>query len=746
MTPAGNQSTDSFNDNANGQEHLAEPLRFEAIGSMHLKPTRVLDSLLPADRESHRDQTTVRQVSYAGDIEEDVPPPTNTSEPECLVAALLEAMPSPAAPPRLEAIGSVLVKPTTVRGLLQPTDREPQRDQTTARQVRYASDVELDVRPSTDPAEPDYLIAALPEVLRSPAELLPSPGPLAGPAEYLPAVEYARLPPLGFTGPSGILPSEGQQSEHFVPMEDRWRAGFPQWDRYGKGHPRLDDYPNVAGSLWDSYNQNVLKGDYPIIGQHTFLSVTATSQSLLEARQVPTPTTPFESTVDPNHNEFFGKPNQFFYTQFFSLSFDLSHGDAAFKPADWRIRLTPVGNFNYLAVQELAIVNPNVDDGTTRFQSSFALQEWFIETKLADLSPDYDFLSVRAGSQLFNSDFRGFIFNDTNRGVRLFGNRLSNRDQFNLIYFDQTEKDTNSFLNTFEDRHQNTLVFNYFRQDFIWPGYTAQASFHYNHDKGSFKFDRDNFLVRPDPAGVAQPHSVNSYYVGWTGDGHINRFNINHAFYQVFGRDTLNPLAGQPIQINAQMAAVELSYDRDWVRFRSSLFYASGDRDINDNKGQGFDTILDSPNFAGGQFSYWQRQSIKLLGVNLVNRMSLVPDLRSSKLQGQSNFVNPGIDLVNVGMDFELTPKARLISNANFLWFDNTNVLEQFVFQENIRRNIGVDLSLGVEYRPWLNNRGIILAGVSGLLPGQGFKDLYNPISGNVGGLFASFIDLALSY
>ena len=132
--------------------------------------------------------------------------------------------------------------------------------------------------------------------------------------------------------------------------------------------------------------------------------------------------------------------------------------------------------------------------------------------------------------------------------------------------------------------------------------------------------------------------------------------------------------------------------------------------------------------------------------MNLVQRFSLVPDLRSSKTQGQSNFVNPGLDLVNVGMDFEVTPKSRLVSNANFLWFDDTNVLEQFVFQENIRRNIGVDLSLGIEYRPWLNNRGIILAGVSGLLPGQGFKDLYNPLVGNVGGLFASFIQLDLAY
>ena len=97
----------------------------------------------------------------------------------------------------------------------------------------------------------------------------------------------------------------------------------------------------------------------------------------------------------------------------------------------------------------------------------------------------------------------------------------------------------------------------------------------------------------------------------------------------------------------------------------------------------GFDTILDDPNFAGGDFSYWQRQPIKLLGVNLKQANSLVPDLRAAKSEGQANFVNPGLELVNFGMDFELTPKWRLVSNVNLLWFDNTAVLEQFVFQSD---------------------------------------------------------------
>ncbi|MCH5373804.1 MAG: hypothetical protein JJ992_07500, partial [Planctomycetes bacterium] len=285
--------------------------------------------------------------------------------------------------------------------------------------------------------------------------------------EFEPLLTLPVDPPLGFTGPSGVLPADAQENSHFVPMEDRWRLGFPSWDRYGNGHPFVDDYPYMEGWRWDPYNQNVLKGDYPIIGQHTFFDLTASTFALLEYRQVPTATTPFESTGDPFEEEFFGDPEQFFYTQYFALSFDLFHGDAGFKQADWRIRVTPIFNINYLDVAELAVVNPDVRAGMTRQRGDFALEQWFVEAKLADLSPDYDILSARAGSQHFVSDFRGFIFADINRSVRLFGTRHSNRDQFNVIWFDQTEKDTNSALNTFDDRHQNTLILNYYRQDFI---------------------------------------------------------------------------------------------------------------------------------------------------------------------------------------------------------------------------------------------------------------------------------------
>jgi hypothetical protein len=585
-----------------------------------------------------------------------------------------------------------------------------------------------------------------PSVLDRPLESPPTPAEPQTPAAPDPLFQYDVDPPLGFTGPSGIRPRDSQQSSHFVPVEDRWRIGFLEWDRYGKGHPPVDDYPYVEGRWYDPFNLNVLKGDYPIIGQHTFLNLTGTLLTVVEGRQLPTPANGFDSTARPFEEEAFGRPDQFFTTNFLSLSVDLSHGDAAFKPTDWRIRLTPVFNVNYVDVEEVGIVSPNVLKGTDRGRTWFALQEWFAETKLADLSPDYDFVSLRAGSQFFVSDFRGFLFDETNRGVRLFGNYEANHDQYNLVYFRQLEKDTNSDLNTFEERHQDVLIGNYYRQDFIFPGYTAQVSVHYNHDEPSFHFDKNGFLVRPDPVGVFHEHELNVVYLGWAGDGHIGRINITHQVYWALGHDSLNPLANQPQDINAQMAAVELSYNRDWVRFRTSFLWASGDEDINNSHATGFDTILDHPNFAGGDFSFWQRQQIKLLGVNLVNRESLVPDLRSSKTEGQSNFVNPGLLLFNVGVDMDLTPKWKLVNNANLLWFDETQVLEQFIFQGTVHHFIGTDLSTGVEYRPLLSNNVIVKCGLATLLPGEGFKDIYSTLNGPTHSLFAGFMELNLTF
>ena len=303
---------------------------------------------------------------------------------------------------------------------------------------------------------------------------LPDPGPtvlddpvdnpydLAGDRSVAdPLFQYGSYAPRGYTGKTSVLPSERQESSHFVPLEDRWRMGMPPWDRYGRGHPRLEDYPYALGNLFNPYTQNLLKEDYPVIGQHTFFNMSLISRTLAMWRQVPTPNTPFESTPNVMEEDFYGDPNGFLFLQYYTLAFELNHGDRAFKPNDWRIRLAPVFNTNYLAVNEFGVVNPDVAAGTTRLRGFGTLEEWFVEAKLADLSPAYDFISVRGGSQPFTSDFRGSIFSDLNRAIRIFGTRLANRDHLNLVVFYQSYNDTTSLLKTLDDRLHYIVIATY---------------------------------------------------------------------------------------------------------------------------------------------------------------------------------------------------------------------------------------------------------------------------------------------
>lgn len=520
-----------------------------------------------------------------------------------------------------------------------------------------------------------------------------------------------------------------RQLKDFEVMENRWNIKAPPHDL------------SVEGSGIDPYNQNILKGDYPIIGQNTFLILTAVAENFVEASRTPTPSG--VSTIDPKSEKFFGRGEKLFVNESAKLSFELYGGDVAFKPRDWELKMTAVFNLNYINTKENNGVNINVRKGDDRTDHHIAFQELFFEKHLFNVSDRFDFVSMKAGIQKFQSDFRGFIFSDFNLGARLFGNLNSNRVQWNLIFLPMLEKETNSELNTiFEKREQDVAIANVYIQDWLALGYTTQFSVHYNHDKPSVHYDENGFPVRPALAGNTKPHDIKAYYAGWTGDGHFGSLNITHAFYQVFGEDNFNSFAGKKISINAQMAALELSVDDDWQRFRIAGFYASGDDNIADDVGKGFDAILDAPVFAGGAFSYWNSQRIGLQGVGLVQKQSFLNTLRSSKTEGQANFVNPGLLLANIGYDADITPKLKAVVNINYLRFVNTAVLVDFTNQNSIHKQIGLDYSLGIIYRPFLNNNAILTVGFSALSPMAGFRDLYE--SDQI--LYAGMMSLTFTY
>jgi hypothetical protein len=256
-------------------------------------------------------------------------------------------------------------------------------------------------------------------------------------------------------------------SDVFNVVPNRWALEQPDYRRYAPA----GEYIYTKPHWYDPFNRNRFKGDEPIwpevLGQQVFFNFTGSETTFIDGRKVPVPSD--VSAARPGSSGFFGRGEQFFLDQTFRFTFDLFHGDASFKPVDWRIRVTPEVSLNYLDVRELGIVGPDVRAGTTRLDSHVGFQEAFVEYKLHDLSPNYDFISVRAGIQEFNADFRGFLFVEEQPALRVFGDLKSDRIEYNAAYFNFLEKNTNSGLNTFSRRQQQVMLGNVYIQDFCFP-------------------------------------------------------------------------------------------------------------------------------------------------------------------------------------------------------------------------------------------------------------------------------------
>ncbi|NDC39701.1 MAG: hypothetical protein EBZ48_16945, partial [Proteobacteria bacterium] len=389
--------------------------------------------------------------------------------------------------------------------------------------------------------------------------------------------------------------------------------------------------------------------------------------TFIDQRRLPIPVGGV-STRSPGALDTFGNGEQFLTVQNLIFSFSLYNGNTSFKPQEFELRVTPHFQYSFVNGNEDGVLTSNPEKGDNRDDQFMGFDELFAELHLANISERYDFISSRFGIQKFSSDFRGFIFNEQAPGARIFGNYDNNLWQYNLAWFDLLEKDTNSGINTFDLRNEQVVVGNIYHQDFPVKGHTLQASVLHREDRGGTQgdlYDHNGFLVRPAAIGDERSKNVYTTYFGLAGDGHFDRINSTFAAYYATGSESHNAIAEQQVDVSAGMLAAELSYDIDWVRLRLSGFWASGDKDPFDGRATGFDSVFDCPNFAGGDLSYWQGEGIPLIGgggVNLVNPGSFLPDLRPGKGKGQSNFVNPGLRLYNAGVDFELTPKLKLIN------------------------------------------------------------------------------------
>jgi hypothetical protein len=534
-----------------------------------------------------------------------------------------------------------------------------------------------------------------------------------------------------------------------VPLPDRWRIMTSLCPTKGGDTSIYDTFAamrEVCHGEQDPYHQNPLKGDrpidrakvpwLPIRGDDWFLEANFTSDTVIEPRSLPLPVS---NSGGQNAGELgiFGGDRSFLASQTFLVSASLIKGSTAFKPPEIEYHIALAFNMNYAQVSERQILDVDAGKPLHRFDQFVGLQEAFVDYHIRNVSDRYDFDSIRVGIQPFQADFRGFLFNDQQLGIRLFGDRDDNRFQYNIAAFWRLEKDTHSGLNDVTQAPRRDWVFlgNLYRQDFLVPGFTSQVTVVYNRNREANEhyYDADGFPVRPALLGNLRGRDYDAVYLGYNADGHIHRFNLTASAYYLFGRDRNNNYSGLPANISAYFAAAEASYDHDWVRFRVSGLYASGSSNPYSHTETGFDAIYENPVFAGADTSYFIRQGIPFIGggraVNLTQPNGILNDLRTSKDLGQSNFVNPGTVLAGAGADFDVLPQLRLAANANHLWFANTAVLELLRQQGGIARDIGWDLSTAVTWRPKATQNIVLRLSGAILVPGEGMRDLFGNTS-----------------
>jgi hypothetical protein len=603
-----------------------------------------------------------------------------------------------------------------------------------------------------------------PEGLEQASQVDPPDGAAAGDwEEDIPSVDPEILQGRERPGYTAPLPEKIEQNnegairapppEAFLkdqlPIPDRWRL--------------IESLGLVRENLLDPYNQNTYKGDrpinrakvpwLPITGDDWFFVANLISDSVYEPRTFPIPVG-VQTTEDPDRLNVFGNDFSQVFSQTFIAGFALLKGSTTFKPPTIEYRLTLAYNVNYVDVPERRVLFVEPSRPSHRLDQFLGVQEAFVDYHFSQFDNDrFDFISIRAGIQPFQSDFRGFLFNDQQLGVRLFGSRDNNRFQFNLGAFWRLEKDTNSGLNAILRSPRDDFVFvaNAYRQDFLVPALTSQFTVVYNinREADDIQIDTNGFPVRPALLGTLRGREYDVAYLGYNVDGHIGRLNLTGSFYWALGEDRNSFFTDRPADINAQFAAIEASVDRDWMRFRLSGAYASGDSDPYDDTEGGFDAIFENPVFAGADTSYWIRQTIPFAGggraISVNGRNGLLNSLRSSKDQGQSNFNNPGLMLLGAGADFDLTPQFRLSANANHLWFENTSTLEVLRNEGSIPRDIGFDLSTAAIWRPKANQNIVFRLSAATLVAGDGFKDLFDTLDRDQN-FYSVLANLVLTY
>ena len=475
---------------------------------------------------------------------------------------------------------------------------------------------------------------------------------------------------------------------------------------------RIIDALGHPANITDPYNtNNVLKGDRPIWGADGFSVLTVSTTSLLESRRL--------------------TAQQFFNSQTASIDAVLYRGDTIFRPPDYQLRMTPI--FNYSSTSS---------NGATTTTTSVGAQALFFEAHLRDVSAHYDFDSVRVGIQPVTSDFRGFVLADQPMGIRFFGTRDNSIYQYNVGWFRRLPKNPARQNELGAGIPANDIVMaNLYVQDLGWPGLNSEGVLIYDRSRAPGTRVTVNNGQATFTSGVRHDYDV--AYLGYSADGHIGKLNLTGSVYEVLGRESQGVFTNSLSKVQATFAAVELSRDFDWIRVRASALYASGDGEPTDGTSHGFDGINQAAIFAGTDSTFFIHQRVPLVAnaIDLKQRDSLFPSLRTTLDTGESNYTNPGLELVGIGTDLDLLPSLRVSMDVSHVMFADTAPLETILGRGNLSRTVGTDASLDAIYRPWLSQNIVARLSLAKLFGASGARPLLGssaPVS--------MFFNLVLTY
>jgi hypothetical protein len=467
---------------------------------------------------------------------------------------------------------------------------------------------------------------------------------------------------------------------------------------------------------------NPLKGDRPTFGGDGFTNLSVTSNTLLEPRLIPS-TSPLPSGTMPGATRTLTR-DEMFLSQTVSFDAAVYRGDTVFRPPDWQWRFNPAINYSTTRA-----------GGENPANGVFAIQGLSFEKHLRDVSSRYDFDSVRVGIQPFTSDFRGFLLSDQPLAMRFFGTRDDNVFQYNLALISRVPKDRVRLNDVGRGIPNNQIALgNLYWQDLFVSGVTSEFILALNRNRAVGPrqlFAADGTAEGP---AVKAPHDYDVAYLGYGLDGHFGRLNATAVVYGLGGRERTGTFVNESTQVRGLFAADELSVDFDWRRVRLSMLHSSGDGNPYDRRAQGFDTLTSGAIFAGSDSSFFFHQRLALAGgtFDLKSRDGLLPSLRAAGNSGDSNFSNPGLDLLGLGLDLSLTPQLSVSLDANQLWFDKTGALDALLNQTAIPKRLGAEVTLDAIWRPFATQNMILRLSGSQMVRGPGYRAIYggsNPFS-----------------